>query len=871
MKKRKKTDKSLSQKITQLIVLIVACSTVIADIVANVSSQLIHTSTIGGGKTGTAAQAAGSVSQAVGSVSQAAGSVSQAAGSISQMPQQNSVVLWLTIIGVNVVFLAVFILITLRLGRRISRGISGPINRITAAADSIAAGDLNVDIAVGSRDEIGTLAAAFQKIISSLNLLKTDVGMLVDEAAKGRLDTRADVSRHNGDYRVIIEGVNRTLDTIKAPLDTASGYLDKLADGERQEKIENTYSGYYAVFIDNLNRVRESVNILEDEAARLADAGREGDLDIRGDESRLKGSYARIIHGVNQTFDSIKEPLDVASRFIGGLADGQAMPPIENIYTGYYSALVDHLNDVRTSLQFLLDETSRLTQAGQRGELTVRGDADALKGGYAEIVRGINQTLDSITVPIEEAKSVLARMAVNDYTVSISGDCRGVLAELTGDINEVLQTLKRLQNLLLNVSKGDFSLYETYRAIGKRCENDVLVPATISMMRTIQELIIQSGRLADAALDGNLQVRGDADRFEGGYRQIIEGMNRTMEVVEAPIEESSRVLQELAQGNLTVAVTGEYKGRYNEIKTALNQTVDSFNDLLSGIRTAAGQVAAGSRQVSDASQSLSQGAAEQASSVEELNSSITRIAAQTRQNAANATQASELSATVESQAAQGNDKMAQMLGSIREIDESSASISRIIKTIDDIAFQTNILALNAAVEAARAGQYGKGFAVVAEEVRNLAGKSAEAAKDTTTLIEGSFSKVQAGTRTANETADMLREIAQSARKSATLVSGIAAASNEQATAIAQIDQGVTQVSNVVQTNSATAEESAASSEELSGQADMLMEAVAKFRLKDGPSGSPEKGAESRPFGRRPTDLPRKTSPAASVAAPFGKY
>lgn len=867
MKKRQKTDKSLSQKITQLIVLIVACSTVIADIVANVSSELIHTSTMGSsGKTGAAAQTADSVSQA-------AVSVSQAAGSVSQMPlQQNNVVLWLTIIGVNVGFLAVFILITFLLGKRIARGISGPINRITAAADSIAAGNLNVDIRISSRDEIGMLAAAFQKIISSLNLLKTDVGMLVGEAAKGELDTRADISRHNGDYRVIIEGVNQTLDTIKAPLDAASGYLDKLADGEKQEKIENTYSGYYAVFIDNLNRVRESVNILENEASRLADAGQKGDLDVRGDESRLKGSYARIIHGVNQTFDSIKEPLDVASRFIGSLADGQILPPIENVYTGYYSALVDHLNDVRTSLQFLLDETSRLTQAGMRGDLTVRGDADALKGGYAEIVRGINQTLDSITVPIEEAKTVLARMAVNDYTASISGSYKGVLAELTGDINEVLQTLKRLQTLFLNVSKGDFSLYETYRAIGKRCGNDVLVPAAISMMQTIQELIAQSGRLADAALDGDLHVRGDADRFEGGYRQIIEGMNRTMEVVEAPIEESSRILQELAQGNLTAAMTGEYKGEYNKIKTALNQTAESFNGLLGGIRIASGQVAAGSRQVSDASQSLSQGAAEQASSVEELTSSITRIAAQTRQNAANATQASELSAAVETQAAQGNEKMAQMLRSMQEIDESSASISRIIKTIDDIAFQTNILALNAAVEAARAGQYGKGFAVVAEEVRNLAGKSAGAAKDTTALIEGSFSKVQAGTRTANETADMLRKIAQSARQSAALVSGIATASNEQATAIAQIDQGVTQVSNVVQTNSATAEESAASSEELSGQADMLMEAVAKFRLKSGPSGSPEKGAENPPAGRGEADLPRKRPRAAvSASAPFGKY
>jgi len=234
---------------------------------------------------------------------------------------------------------------------------------------------------------------------------------------------------------------------------------------------------------------------------------------------------------------------------------------------------------------------------------------------------------------------------------------------------------------------------------------------------------------------------------------------------------------------------------------------------------------------------LSQGATEQASAIEELTASLEEVSSQTKLNAKNAGEANELAEIAKSNAEHGNRQMQEMLKAIEEINVASSNISKIIKVIDEIAFQTNILALNAAVEAARAGQHGKGFAVVAEEVRNLAARSANAAKETTDMIEGSINKTEGGTRIANETAKALNEIVGNISKVSDLVSNIAMASNEQASGVEQINQRIMQVSQVVQTNSATAEESAASSEELSGQASLLREMVGKYTLKKGSTGT----------------------------------
>jgi len=289
-------------------------------------------------------------------------------------------------------------------------------------------------------------------------------------------------------------------------------------------------------------------------------------------------------------------------------------------------------------------------------------------------------------------------------------------------------------------------------------------------------------------------------------------------------------LESIASGDLTHNV--KLLSDEDVMGRSLKQMTDNLNNMFSEINASTNQVSTGAKQVANGAQALAQGATEQAASIEGLSSSITEIAKMTKANAATADKTAKLSATIKENAETGSRQMDEMITAVAEINDASKNISKIIKTIDDIAFQTNILALNAAVEAARAGQHGKGFAVVAEEVRNLASKSAEAAKETGDMIQNSMEKAELGSRIAGETAASLSEIVNGINESSQLVTEIAQASEEQSLGIGQINTGIDQVAQVVQQNSATAEESAAASEEMSGQSDMLHQLIAQFKLKE---------------------------------------
>lgn len=332
--------------------------------------------------------------------------------------------------------------------------------------------------------------------------------------------------------------------------------------------------------------------------------------------------------------------------------------------------------------------------------------------------------------------------------------------------------------------------------------------------------------------DGDLHSEVPEIDSEDEIGILSKSFGATVHTLNSYVSEISSVLGSLAAGDATVEVHQDYKGDFVEMKRALNTIITNLNGMFVNISRSTDQVASGADQVSSASQALSQGATEQASAIEELSASITEVAAEVNRNATNAANANKLSREASTEVERGNQQMQQMVVAMTDISESSKQIEKIIKAIEDIAFQTNILALNAAVEAARAGEAGKGFAVVADEVRNLAGKSAQAAKNTTVLIEGSIKAVENGTKIADETAKSLHVIIDTVKKTTDLIGEISVSSNGQATSINEITQGVDQISAVVQTNSATSEESAATSEELSGQAQILKNTLAFLKLKD---------------------------------------
>ncbi len=763
---------------------------------------------------------------------------------------------------------------TIILGFSISNSVSIPINRLKNLADRLAVGDTELDIQVDSKDEIGDLMHSFSKIIAntneqagagaliangdlsvfiqpksdkdimaysmnsiiySLRSLTEETEKLTTAAVAGDLTQRGNESLFNGGFKDIVVGINVTLDGIVGPLNAALSFIEDVANGKELKEIENVYQGQYKNLINHLMMLKGSLELLNVESTELANAYIKGNFSYQPDLAQLKGGYYDIMHSVNEALNSVITPLQISGNYMKKIGNGEIPVKIEGEYPGDFQVIVNSINDCIDGLSALI-----------------------------------------------EGKQILYSMNLNDYSKRVEGTYRGIYDEISQSINGVSDRVTNIVRIIENISIGDLSDLDELKSIGKRSDNDIIVPSMLQLVNHIHALIQEATTLSTAVIDGNLHYRTSSDSFHGAWKDLVTAMSKILVEVSKPILDVTKVMDDIAKGNLSTTVSSQYKGEFSKLATSANITaamlhniveeltvvignisegnlnlnhtnhypgdfinisnslnviIDSLNNILRDINESAEQVSSGSKHVSEGSQVLAQGATEQANTIDVLTTSMVDISNQTKQNAINANQANELTSVAKEKAVMGNQHMQDMLQSMNDINDSSNNISNIIKVIDDIAFQTNILALNAAVEAARAGEHGKGFAVVAEEVRSLAGRSAEAARNTTNLIQGSIQIVHSGTKIANETASALTEIVDGIEKVASLVNNIAISSSEQAAGIIQINKGIDQVSQVVQNNSATSEKSAASSQELYNHSETLKNMINKFQLKSNGSSS----------------------------------
>ena len=348
-----------------------------------------------------------------------------------------------------------------------------------------------------------------------------------------------------------------------------------------------------------------------------------------------------------------------------------------------------------------------------------------------------------------------------------------------------------------------------------------------SIVNPIKKLVGHADSMANGNMDFTIDIKSKDET-----RQLADSFRNVQTSVQKMVQDINKFAEDIVAGNLLDrAETTEYAGDYGKIMSGLNKIMDSISDLVKKIKDSASNVAAASQQISNGSQDLAQGSTEQAASIEEINATVTEVVHQTRQNSDSAETASVISRKVHTEAESGNEKMQELLLALEEINTASGNISKIIKTIEDIAFQTNILALNASVEAARAGVHGKGFAVVAEEVKNLATKSAEAAKQTNDLINTSVEKAKGGVSIGEDMRQSLADMVEGINKAVEVIAKIAEESQRQVETIEQLNMGIEQISQVVQNNTATAEESASSSQEMSAQAELLNNMIARYKVK----------------------------------------
>jgi methyl-accepting chemotaxis protein len=602
----------------------------------------------------------------------------------------------------------------------------------------------------------------------------------------GRLGDRGDASATEAELRPIVEGFNATMDACARPIGLTVEYLDRIAQGESPPPLEEAWQGDFGRIQASMNELVRNVTERAKDVDVLIDAALEGRLDVRGDARKYQGSHARVIEGINRIMDAVVGPLRAAASHLDRIARGDIPQRIEADWRGEFDQVKHNLNSCVDAVNALIRDANGLAAAAVEGKLANRADPTRHQGDFRKIMEGVNATLDAVTGPLDATAGCVAEIARGAIPHAITAPWAGDFAKVKDNLNGCIQAV----NLLVRDIDG----------------------------------------LAQAAVEGKLGTRVDASVHQGDFRRIVEGVDRTLDAVVAPVDQATLVLEQLARRDLRARVTGSFAGDHGRIQKAVNATAAALDEALAQVAMAVEQVSGAASQIASSSQAVAAGASEQATSLEQTTSAIESVSSMTRQAADNAQQANALAVSSRAAATQGVSAVEQLQAAMDKIRQSAEGTSQIIRDVSDIAFQTNLLALNAAVEAARAGEAGRGFAVVAEEVRSLALRAKEAAIKTEALIRDSVKQAGEGERAARDVSGKLSEIVQGVGKVSDIVSEIAGTAREQSSGIGQVNGAVQEMDRVTQQNAASAEESSSAASELSGQAEELAAMVGAFRL-----------------------------------------
>ena len=654
----------------------------------------------------------------------------------------------------------------------------------------IANGDMTASIAKSSdKDQVYEWLVLLK---NNINGLVADTGVLAKAAAEGKLATRADAAKHQGDYRKIVEGVNQTLDAVIGPLNVSAEYVDRISKGDIPPKITETYKGDFNEIKNNLNNCIDAVSQLVTETGVLIKASAEGKLATRGDATKHQGDYRKIVEGVNEMLDAILLPIGEGNRILSQVSNGKIDELIAQTYKGDHEKMKQAINNVAVVLQGLQKELGRLTEASREGQLSERGKPDQFQGAYAGIVKGVNDMLDAILLPIGEGNRVLGLVRGGNLREKIEIACKGDHEKMKNAINGVHDWLTALIAYVTKIANGDMTA-----AMAKASDQDQIHEWLVLLKGNVNALVADTVMLAKAAADGKLGTRADATKHEGAYRKIVEGVNGILEAIIEPLKITAQSASSLASSaeELT-AVSHQMAGNAEETATQANV-------------------------VSAASEQVSRNVATVASGGEQMQSSIREIAK-------NANEAARVAKNAVNVAHTTNDTVAKL-------GDSSTEIGNVIKVITSIAQQTNLLALNATIEAARAGEAGKGFAVVANEVKELAKQTAKATEEISQKIEA----IQGDTKASvlaigeiggiiNQINDISNSIASAVEEQTVTTNEINRSMAEAAKGVGDITKNITGVAVAAKDTTQGANNSQKAAQELSQMASRLQQVVSRF-------------------------------------------